>query len=255
MQMYRQVQIKLDDFTDHIFTNKNLIKYCKDMLGEEKEGNKKLSTNENFAKKESTKKAESNNNVSKFYSPKQNDSLFWCFYILKHGYSNYEMEINGQYFVIEKQTKLKYVEQLKKFKDAFKLHKIKPFSEIEDDLANKDKISIKTFFALCIMENINVLLVEKKKIYQLLCSDSFMRVVHRDTTSGEYSIEPDLNLEKIKHYLCEYYMMPSYDVGVKSMASYSVDELIALLKKIDVKLEEGKKMSKKDYYELLVQNF
>ena len=48
-----------------------------------------------------------------FY-PKQKDSLFWCFYILKNGFSNYEMEINNQYFVVEKTEKFKYLARLRK---------------------------------------------------------------------------------------------------------------------------------------------
>ena len=47
-----------------------------------------------------------------------------------------------------------------------KINKIKPLSELEDDLANKSRISIKTFFALCVIEKMNILLVDKRKIYE-----------------------------------------------------------------------------------------
>ena len=268
--MYRKVQFNATDYTEHLFTNKNLIKYCKSMLcnddnNESKVNSKdnKLNSKDNKAHSKDNKahsidnKAHSIDNkiVDKFYRPKESDTLFWCFYILKNGYSNYEMEINGQYFTVEKQTKIKYVEQLKKFKDSLKLHKIKPYSEIEDDLANKDKIGIKTFFALCIIENINAIIVDKRKIYQLLCSDTHMNIIHKDSKSGEYCIETDTTLETIKKYLHEYYLMSTYDSTLKSIASYSVDELINLCNKFGVKIEEGKKMCKKDYYELLVANF
>ena len=90
------------------------------------------------------KKNETNENI---YKPYRADSLFWCFYILKYGFSKYEMEVGNQHFPIEKKEKFKYIDELRKQnnKDLLKIHKIKPFTELEDDLANKDKISIKTF--------------------------------------------------------------------------------------------------------------
>jgi hypothetical protein len=204
------------------------------------------------------------------YRPKQKDSLFWCFYILKHGFSNYEMEINNQYFVVEKNEKFKYIELLRKNKDLLKIHKIKPLTELEDDLANKDKISIKTFFALCALEKINILLVNKRKVYELLCTDIDekhpVNVVHRNNESYEHFIELDLTEEAITKYRETYYKMSSFDATLKSMGSYKLEELIDLCKKLDINIDqkvnenknkkEGKqKMTKKDIYELLVLNY
>jgi hypothetical protein len=204
------------------------------------------------------------------YKPKQKDSLFWCFYILKHGYSNYEMEINNQYFVVEKNEKFKYIELIRKKKDILKIHKIKPFTEIEDDLANKDKISIKTFFALCILENINVLLVDKRKIFEITCIDIDethpVNIVHR-SNQFDHHIELNVTDEMLHKYRDTYYKMSSFDATLKSMASYKTDELIDLCKKLNINIElnkkdldkmnldKKKKMTKKDIYELLVLNY
>jgi len=205
--------------------------------------------------------------IETMYKPRQKDSLFWCFYILKNGFFNYEMEINGQYFVIEKKEKFKYIELIRKNKDLLKLHKIKPLTELEDDLANKDRISIKTFFALCILENINVLLVNKRKVYQLLCKDidklNPLNIVHRNTEMYEHSIELEPTEEIIKKYKETYYMMSSFDATLKSMGSYKLDELIDLCKKLNISIEpdncknkDGKiKFTKKDIYERLVLNY
>ncbi len=257
MQSFRKVHLSIADYTDYMFNNKNLIQYYKN--APEDDTPKNLKQESKNLKQETTtnnnKNLKQEKEKEKFYKVSQTDSLFWCFYIMKNGFSNYEMEIGNQHFVIEKSTKLKYVEQLKNFKDQLKLHKIKPYSEIEDDLANKEKISIKTFFALCVVEGLNAILVDKRKIYQILCSDSPMNIIHRDPVTGTFSIETDINSEIVKNYLYNYYMMSSYDDGVKSMASYKVEEILDLLKRIKVEVDKTKKMSKKDYYELLVQNF
>jgi hypothetical protein len=53
--------------------------------------------------------------------------------------------------------------------------------------------------------------------------------------------------------------MPNFDVSLKSIASYKVEELLELCKKLDINVikndNDKKKQSKKDIYELLVQNF
>jgi hypothetical protein len=199
------------------------------------------------------------------YFPKQKDSLFWCFYILKNGYSKYEMEINNQYFTVEKQEKFKYITMLRDKKDILKIHKIKPFTELEDDLANKEKISVKTFFALCILENINVLFVDKRKIMELFTfdvdADHPIHIVHR--LSHDHYIELDVTEEMIQKYRETYYKMESCDAKLKSMGSYKLDELVELCKKLDISIinekkdKEGKnkKMTKSEIYERLVLHY
>ena len=213
------------------------------------------------------------------YRPRQKDSLFWCFYILKNGFSNYEMEINNQYFVVEKTEKFKYIELIRKNKDILKIHKIKPLTELEDDLANKDKISVKTFFALCVLEDINVLLVDKRKIFEITCIDIDdkhpVNIIHRNSKTYEHHIELDVTPIMVQQYRDTYYTMSSFDATLKSMGSYKLDELTDLCKKLNITIDSNektsnektsneksinekpnkKKLGKKDIYELLVLNY
>jgi hypothetical protein len=172
------------------------------------------------------------------------------------------MEINNQYFVVEKNEKFKYIELLRKNKDILKLHKIKPLTQLEDDLANKDKISPKTFFALCILENINVLLVDKRKVYELLINDSpIINIVHRNNETFYHSIELDVTEDICNKYRETYYKLTNFDTSLKGIGSYKLQELIDLCKKLNINIEEHKnktskqKITKKDIYELLVMNY
>jgi len=196
------------------------------------------------------------------YRPKQKDSLFWCFYILKNGYSNYEMEINGQYFTVEKKEKFKYIDMIRKNKDILKIHKIKPLTELEDDLANKERISVKTFFALCILENINAILVDKRKIIELLCVDIDdkhpVNIIHRNNQTYEHHIELIVTPEILQKYRETYYKMINFDSTLKAIGSYNLEELTDLCKKLNINIEpsiDKKKKTKKDIYELLVLNY
>ena len=193
------------------------------------------------------------------YYPKQKDTLFWCFYILKHGYFNYEMEINNNYFVIEKTEKFKYIEMLRKNKDILKIHKIKPFSVLEDDLANKDKISIKTFFALCVLEKLNILLVDKRKYFELLSTnidnENPIHVIHRNIQTLNHYIEVNATAEIINKYTQTYYKMGCLDSKLKAVGSYKLDELIDLCNKLDIHIDKQKKQTKSDIYNLLVLHY
>ena len=252
------------DLQDYMFTSKNIQRYTKHMI--QIDIKPKSVTVEKMDKLIQPQKQIFEKKKDTIYKPKQKDSLFWCFYILKNGFSNYEMEINNQYFIVEKNEKFKYIEILRKNKDLLKIHKIKPLTELEDDLANKDKISIKTFFALCMLEHINILLVNKRKVYELLCTDNDnnhpINIVYRNGETYEHSIQLDVNEDIIKKYRETYYKMSSFDATLKSMGSYKLEELLDLCKKLDINIDdyknnkEGKKkLTKKDIYELLVLNY
>ena len=201
--------------------------------------------------------------IETMYKPKQKDSLFWCFYILKNGFSNYEMEINNHYFTVEKDVKFSYIQALRQNKDLLKIHKIKPFTELEYNLAHDDRITIKTFFALCAIEKINVLLINKRKVYELLCSDitnnSPLKVIHRNSDTYEHTIEINPTNEAIHKYKNSFYIMESFESKLKSINSYKLDELKDLCNKLDININatkgNTKKVTKKDIYEHLVMNY
>jgi len=276
-------------FAKFMFNSKNLRLFTKHNIDfvssnkpkESKDNNKPLKQKETNKPLNSKGLKESKD---KIYKPFKKDSLFWCFFILKHGFSKYEMEVGNQHFSIEKQEKFKYIDELRKTcnKDLLKMHKIKPLSLLEDDLANQERISIKTFFALCIVEKINVMLIDKRKVYEILITDDpKIHVIHRNSVSYEHHIELDVSIDAINVYRETYYKMSTFDVSLKSMASYKVEELLDLCNKLDIVLDQSfkegkegkeekegkegkeekeekkgkKKLGKKDIYELLVQHF
>jgi hypothetical protein len=174
------------------------------------------------------------------------------------------MEVGNQHFPIEKAEKFKYIELFRTKKDILKINKIKPLADLENDLANNQRISIKTFFALCIVEKINILLVDKRKIYESITNDETkINVIHRNSVSYEHSIEFNVPDDKLANYRDTYYKVQGFDSGLKSMTSYKVDELLELCKKFDIDTANTgtgdgsvkKKLAKKDIYELLVKNF
>ena len=70
-----------------------------------------------------------------------------CFYIIVNGFSKYEFEPTT--YIKEKNEKIRYIEMVRNNKKILKEQKIKPISDIEDYLANKEQLNIKTFFLTC----------------------------------------------------------------------------------------------------------
>jgi len=244
----------------NMFNVKNLRQFTKHMIDVSCISNEKNSTIKQTKPIKQIKENVTRVSKDTIYKPLKKDSLFWCFYILKYGFSKYEMEVGNQHFSIEKQEKFKYIDVLRKptNKDLLKIHKIKPLSLLEDDLANQEKISIKTFFALCIIENINIILIDKRKVYEVLTTDEpKIHVIHRNSITYEHYIELDVPIDKINMYKETYYNMSNFDTSLKAMSSYKVEELLELCKKLEINIDikEKKKITKKDIYELLVQQF
>ena len=257
-----------DDLQDYMFSKENIERYIDNIRRnavkreavkqeaikrEVKKEVKRVAENKKTENKKTEEKVQRPR--SKIYKPRQKDTLFWCFYIIKNGFANYEMEIHNQYFTVEMNSKYDYVEHFRQQtnKDILKLHKIKPLSEIETDLSSNKQISLKTFFALCAVNKLNVIVVDKRKIYELKCTDSAeVFVVHKNAQGNDYWLETDVEQTSLNKYRNEYYNVIGFDQGLKAMSSYKLNDLVELCKKFSVKLIDGKKYTKTEIYEMLI---
>jgi len=199
-----------------------------------------------------TKKTETS-----FFIPKEVDGLFWCFYVISRGFAAYEYP-GATSFANEKAEKFKLIEKLRTTKQALKCKKIKNVKEdVEDELANKSKIGMKTFIALCIAENINVLFINKRKCFELVFDeDAAFHVVHKYDNPEKYCYEMNCSPDDLKKYRTTFFNWESMDKPIKAMSSYKTDELLELCKRLglDEKVDNLNKKTKKDLYELLICN-
>jgi len=190
------------------------------------------------------------------FSPKQKDSLFWCFYILKYGEQNYEM-LDNINIVLEKRLKIEYVEKIRKEKQIVKSHKFATLTHLENQLANEEKIDLPTFFTLCVIENINVLYVCKKTYFELLMNDDKIHIIHRLDNYSKYGYE-GIEKSKIELYRSTLFKVDSVEKPIKSISLYKVSELLEFCNKLGIEIcvkDTNKNKSKKDLYESLIQYF
>ena len=249
----------INSLLDHTFSSKNLIRFVKNT---EKPKNNIQNMNMNSksenSKSENSKSENSKNN--KYFDPNvsQKDSLFWCFYVLVFGFDKYEM-LGNQHFVEEKKIKFQYIEILRSKKDILKMYKIKPLSEIEDELANKDFIEVKTFIALCIVSNLNAMILDKRKYYEINMNDTAeVAIIHKYTQPLKFIMDLHVTDEKLNDYRNKFFKIDNLNYKLKSINSYKIDELIILCDKLAIKINEdnsNKKITKKVLYDEILLHF
>jgi len=247
--MQSQLNNKYDDY---MLTGKTLISALKYNREQKNEKNEKTLGNNKLVETSAKPSKDTS-----FFIPPEKDGLFWCFYVIKNGFAAYEYP-GATSFVNEKAEKFKLIESLRTKKQVLKTKKIKNIKEdVEDDLANKSKIGMKTFIALCAADNINILFIHKRKCFELMCEDDNpFHVIHWQENPEKYCYEMNASKEVLDNYRSTLFKWESLEKPLKAMTSYKVDELMDLCKKLGLeeKMKTAGKKTKKDLYELLIMN-
>ena len=220
--------------------------------------NLKKEVNTNPQQWEYTKKDQERMSRQKerFYFPKETDQLFWMFFIFQNGNETYELTDTSK-FLIEKEKKMECINKIRENKKQLSTYKIKGIKDtVEDDLVNSKKIDIKTFFALCITHNINLMYIHKQKYYELICDPDNHNpplVVHRiDVPNLKYGYELEITHEKVNTYRENHYPAYSFLCPLKCISSYKVGDLRDICKKVNIEEELYSKKTKPQLYQLII---
>ncbi len=246
----------INDLQDYMLYGKLLVQTLK-TRSKMNAKHKIMTVNENSTEQEKEKEKLMKKEKERFFYPSQKDQLYWCFFIMKNGFTAYEYP-DVSTFVNEKTEKIKCVTMLRENKQQLKGKKIKNIKEhVENELVNCSTITMKTFIALCIVANINVLYIQKRKCFEMIFDeDSPIHVVH-DMLNDKYCYEPDASKEQIEHYRKTMFKWESIEKPLKAVGSYTSDELVELSKQLGLetmKSGENKKKTKNELYEQIVLN-
>ena len=263
-------QSHTNEHYNHVIKNLQDYMLTKDMLSintsrlDDNIYNIKPKTNDTDNKKK--KKAD-----LRFFSPTEKDGLFWCFYIMNNGFASYEYPGNTS-FVNEKTEKFRCIELLRTKKPELKKHKIvKIVDTSEEELANSERIGMKTFLAICIGHSKNVIIIKKNKLYELICNeDEPFHCVHcEEGPPDRYFYEGVIDNVVAAEYKLKYIRWENVDKSLKSISAYKTDEMNEMYDKVfnlinpDVtkdsistenKVMSTKRKTKKEIYEYLIQN-
>jgi hypothetical protein len=207
-------------------------------------------------------KQTNNTNIrQQLFIPNQQDSLFWCFYIIKNGDLSYET-LNNKNTLLAKQMKIELVDSIRKNKDIVKMYKFDTISNLESNLANDNNLNINTFLTLCAIENINIIFLRKNTYYEMLMNDSdkiyiLHEIQSQSKYNNKYGYEMGTN-ESISNIRNTFFKLEAIHKPIKAISAYRLDELINICNKLVININNNitsKQKSKKELYESIIQYF
>lgn len=216
--------------------------------------NKKIGNqNENSQHKDDCKNKDSD---PEFFYINKNDQLFWCFYIIKNGYDNYEINKNNSFY-LEKSIKINSIEKLREKKDLLKINKLK-LNEIENELANEKLITIKGFIALLLINDLNVFYVGDSIFYKFISNkdkQNFIVKYNKQIKKLGVSLTDNNDTNKYIKNITET-KMELFDITkqIKGISSYKLGDLqdICNKLKINIKDNDNKNLKKTLLYETIL---
>jgi len=245
-------------------TNNEIINELQDFMFNEENIKSYLSIRNEYLNnkqnEDSNKKINKQSKKSSMYFPNQQDSLFWCYYIIANGDVQYEM-LQNKNFLLAKQMKIELVDKIRKFKHIVKMYKFDTLTAIESNLANDNTINSKTFCTLCAIENINIIYIRKNTYFELLLNDTDIIYIVKEVEGqskyvSKYGFEVATK-EMLKSIDESLYKIESINKPIKCESAYKVQDLIDICCKLGIELNnnDGKKKTKKEMYELIIQYF
>jgi len=185
-------------------------------------------------------------NALYFWSGRNTDTLFWCFYVMKNGISDYEKE--PPTFAKEKIEKIKYIQMLRDNKGTLKSHRINKLCDIETNLSLDKRITQHTFFALCALENLNAVIL-KPQIYADIIANTATTDVRVIQHSNQDLFKLDYDIHNLTNLT---YPTTHFKLPLKSIGSYKVCELKDICSKLKIAVLPTYK--KQDIYDSIASN-
>ena len=205
-----------------------------------------------------------------FIEPRHHDTLFWCLYIIAHGYKDY-IEIDRNYGVKELEEKQKISEFIKtninKIKNTnYKITNVAIQEMLSEFMTVQKNTSILCLIAMTVYYNINILIVDSSdktmlefwaskdslpQMDRLSDENAAMTYILHKNENGKYKLRiENISTSRIYEMKEKYLVLESYLKPIRAMASYKVEELEQMAKKLGV-LDETKKYKKNELYELI----
>lgn len=197
-------------------------------------------------------------NGSVFY-PQQENSLFWCLYIIHYGLQQYQLiRKHGNEEMVEKQ---KIIDFLKTPVGSAKLkvsnHRITHAMVqeiISDVMMMKKKSGLSAIFGVAAYYNIPSICIVKGKLLIAFTQDKNVPVTSLDSCAiiyasekNSFGVDIEPSPEKIKK-LDKYVKIESLDKPLKGISTYKVNDLDEIARKLSFSEDEIMKWTKPELY-------
>lgn len=192
---------------------------------------------------------------SEFRTGSNQDPLFWCFYVMKHGAFAYEQLTNR--FTAEQDSKRNEIMALRERAKQLKQSTGMKFtvSTIEGDIMNQ-RISLHAFQVLVCLNSLNAVLVNSDNhVYAEFISDAVsdkpIHLIQRSVQNPKCMVmrqatEPQLAAITATHYRIENPQKP-----MKSVSAYTVADLTEMCHRL--KIQMAPKMKKQEMHDAILK--
>lgn len=197
--------------------------------------------------------------------PKCTDTLFWCLYIAKYGYNDY-LNIGQKYKNKEIEIKQQMIEIIKKTPIQLKNgpHKITnvAIQEIMAELMIDKKTTFKTFYAMCLLNQLNMCIIDLSsntylsfitvKQNQEITNQPTYYIIYK-SASGFFSIDiEEKSKDQYNKIISNMVELEHSERPIRSISSYKVIDLEIMAGQLNILLDDSKKYKKQEIYDKIL---
>ena len=200
--------------------------------------------------------------INDIVSPTQHDTLFWCIYIVIHGYNDY-LQIGRNYGVKELELKKLIGESIQSYPNQlkqtnYKITKVAIQEILSDLMTSQKETNMLCLIAMISYFKLNIIIVNStnKLMLEFVCLPDITLptyILYKDAY-GKYSIKTtpiykvEIEMMKSTMVCLENYIKP-----LKPISTYKIDDLIFIAKKVGI-YNETDKPKKNELYEQINNN-
>tara|TARA_B100001758_G_scaffold36350_3_gene27656 strand:+ start:11343 stop:12005 length:663 start_codon:yes stop_codon:yes gene_type:complete len=212
------------DFKNHLFTLNNFERYISTIVKQD------------ISYSQEVKEPD-------FFIVKEEDSLFWSFYIIAFGLDKYIMN-KGKNYIIQQELKINVIESMKDNKSILKQYKLKKV-DIEQNLLYDKQITYASFLYLSMFYRQNIIIIDDRVYYECIGDPTNDTIIMIKKINHYYAIYTKID----KEYSTKYYKIDNISKPILGISSYKLNELQDICKKLKLNTD-GKK---KDLYEKIIK--
>lgn len=192
-------------------------------------------------------------------SPRHQDTLFWCLFIIHFGYKEY-LQVDRNYGVKELEEKQKIYEFIKnnpsKAKETnYKITNVAIQEMLSELMTPQKQTSMLSLIGLIAYYHVNLLIINEETKCMLefwtnaeMKMDNLTYILFK-SNDGKYKLQfENIGEYKVIELRNKYMVLEHYSKYMKSVSGYKVEELEAMSQKLNI-FDETKKYKKIELYE------
>lgn len=188
--------------------------------------------------------------IASFFTPKPEDSLLWCTYIMINGIEKFETVEN--YYTEGNVFKYQVVGDIRSKKTLLKPHKLS-LSKIEDSIVNKPFINLESFYAIALTYNLSISLIQGRKLFEIGRNNDDSKTFVIEKKRGKYGIylfssqsstinigsKRNISIHALKtaalNYVRDnYWSMENITTPIRPLSAYKLQDLVDICKRLNI---------------------